>query len=85
MKSEKTDQKVYLEFLFMIQKTIVTYTYPKCGGENIVRNGHDCKGDQKYYCEVCENCGTLPVHRGYNDYANPDETNRAGTNQFVGH
>jgi insertion element IS1 protein InsB len=48
----------------MIQ-TIVTHTCPKCGSENMVRNGHDYKGDQKYHCKSCDSYGTLQAQRGY--------------------
>jgi insertion element IS1 protein InsB len=48
----------------MIQ-TIVTHTCPKCGSENLVKNGHDYKGAQKYYCKACDSYGTLCPHRGY--------------------
>jgi insertion element IS1 protein InsB len=50
----------------MIQ-TIVTHRCPKCGSENMVRNGHDYKGDQKYHCKTCESYGTLNAQRGYNE------------------
>ena len=33
----------------MIIETIIR-TCPKCGSENIVRNGRDYKGAQKYHC-----------------------------------
>jgi len=42
----------------MIVETIV-YACPKCGSENIVRNGRDYKGAQKYYCHDCNSYGTL--------------------------
>ena len=32
---------------------------PKCGSEHIVKNGHDYKGAQKYYCRDCHSYGTL--------------------------
>ena len=48
----------------MIQ-TIVTHTCPKCGSDNLVKNGHDYKGAQKYYCKACDSYGTLCPHRGY--------------------
>jgi len=32
---------------------------PKCSSENIVKNGHDYKGAQKYYCRDCHSYGTL--------------------------
>ena len=50
----------------MIQ-TIVTHRCPKCGSEDMVRNGHDYKGDQKYYCKTCESYGTLLTQRGYDE------------------
>ena len=52
----------------MIQ-TIVTHRCPKCGSKNMVRNGHDYKGDQKYYCKTCESYGTLDAQRGYDEQA----------------
>ena len=48
----------------MIQ-TIVTHTCPKCGSENMVRNGHDYKGDQKYHCKNCLSYGTLNAQPRY--------------------
>jgi IS1 family transposase/transposase-like protein len=50
----------------MIQ-TIVTHTCPKCGSENMVRNGHDYKGKQKYHCHDCQSYGTLCAQRGYDE------------------
>ena len=50
----------------MIQ-TIVTHTCPKCGSEKLVRNGHDYKGAQKYYCKNCDSYGTLNAQHGYNE------------------
>lgn len=50
----------------MIQ-TIVTHTCPKCGSENMVRNGHDYKGAQKYYCHDCKSYGTLHAQRGHSE------------------
>ena len=50
----------------MIQ-TIVTHTCPKCGSENMVRNGHDYKGAQKYYCHDCDSYGTLHAQRGHSE------------------
>src|SRR5690606_31407758 len=32
---------------------------------NIVRNGHDYKGSQKYHCKDCGRYGTLNAHLGY--------------------
>jgi insertion element IS1 protein InsB len=48
----------------MIQ-TIVTHTCPKCGSQNMVRNGHDYKGAQKYHCKSCASYGTLHPQRGH--------------------
>jgi transposase-like protein len=42
----------------MIIETIIR-TCPKCGSENIVRNGRDYKGAQKYHCHDCGSYGTL--------------------------
>ncbi len=42
----------------MIQ-TIITHSCPKCGSDNMVRNGHDYKGAQKYYCHDCQSYGTF--------------------------
>lgn len=50
----------------MIQ-TIVTHHCPKCGSQHMVKNGHDYKGDQKYYCKTCGSYGTLNARRGYDD------------------
>ena len=48
-------------------RTIVTHTCPKCGSEQLVRNGHDYKGDQKYHCKACGGYGTLDAQRGYDE------------------
>jgi insertion element IS1 protein InsB len=48
----------------MIQ-TIVTHTCPKCGSQDMVRNGHDYEGAQKYYCHNCDSYGTLHAQRGH--------------------
>ena len=37
----------------------IVCTCPKCGSENIVKNGHDYKGAQKYHCHDCGAYGTL--------------------------
>ena len=36
---------------------------PKCGSVDIVRNGHDYKGAQKYHCNACNAYGTLDTKR----------------------
>jgi insertion element IS1 protein InsB len=48
-------------------RTIVTHHGPKCGSENLVRNGHDYKGDQKYHCKSCGRYGTLAAQVGYEE------------------
>jgi IS1 family transposase/transposase-like protein len=48
----------------MIQM-IVTYECPDCGSLDLVKNGHDYKGSQKYHCKVCKRYGTLHAQRGY--------------------
>jgi len=50
----------------MIQ-TIVAHYCPTCGSENLVRNGHDYKGAQKYHCKSCGRYGTLDARRGYSE------------------
>jgi IS1 family transposase/transposase-like protein len=39
--------------------TTITHSCPKCGSEDIVKNGHDYKGSQKYRCNACGKYGTL--------------------------
>ncbi|MEL6408735.1 MAG: IS1 family transposase [Chloroflexota bacterium] len=48
----------------MIQ-TIITHTCPDCGSTDIVKNGHDYKGDQKFHCKKCNRYGTLNAEKGY--------------------
>ena len=45
---------------------VVVRTYPAYESEDIVRNGHDYKGTQKYHCHACGTYGTLDK----NDYPN---------------
>jgi insertion element IS1 protein InsB len=45
--------------------TIKVHRCPKCGSVNIVRNGHDYKGSQKYYCNDCKSWGTLDARPRY--------------------
>jgi transposase-like protein len=52
------------EYLLMIQ-TIVTDECPACGSLDLVKNGHDYKGAQKYHCKTCNRYGTLHAQRGY--------------------
>ena len=42
----------------MIQD-IVTYDCPACGSLDLVKNGHDYKGSQKFHCKSCGLYGTL--------------------------
>jgi len=48
----------------MIQM-IVTYKCPDCGSLDLVKNGHDYKGAQKFHCKACHRYGTLRAQRGY--------------------
>lgn len=48
----------------MIQ-TIITHSCPQCGSLDVVKNGRDYKGDQKYHCKTCSSYGTLNAQRGY--------------------
>lgn len=49
----------------MIQDTI-TYVCTRCGSTNIVKNGKDYKGSQKFHCKDCHKYGTLePRGRAY--------------------
>jgi transposase-like protein len=56
--------------------TIITHRCPKCGITNMVRNGHDYKGAQKYHCKACDAYGTLGSRAGYNK-AEQDQVKRA--------
>jgi hypothetical protein len=38
---------------------IVTKNCPECESDNIVKNGKDSKGDQKFHCHACGAYGTL--------------------------
>jgi IS1 family transposase/transposase-like protein len=40
-------------------ETIITHRCNQCGSPNIVRNGHDYKGSQKYRCKACGSYGTV--------------------------
>ena len=50
----------------MIQ-IIVTCHCRKCGSIDIVKNGHDYKGSQKYHCHNCKSWGTLGAHERYSE------------------
>jgi insertion element IS1 protein InsB len=62
----KTNGQAHQENLFMIQ-TIVTHQCPKCGSTDMVKNGHDYKGSQKYHCKACDSYGTLQAQQGYSE------------------
>ena len=38
---------------------MIVHTCPKCGSENIVKNGRDYKKAQKYHCYDCGAYGTV--------------------------
>ena len=48
-------------------RTIVTHSCPKCESPNLVKNGHDYKGAQKYHCKSCGSYGTLQAQQGYSE------------------
>ncbi len=72
----KINDQVDPVYLSMIQ-TIITHQCPQCGSEQMVKNGHDYKGAQKYYCQNCASYGTLNAQRGY------DERTRAQVKRAV--
>jgi insertion element IS1 protein InsB len=45
--------------------TIVTHSCPRCESVEMVKNGHDYKGAQKYHCKSCGAYGTLQAQRGH--------------------
>jgi IS1 family transposase/transposase-like protein len=50
----------------MIQ-TIITHRCPRCGSDDLVKNGHDYKGAQKYACKQCGRYGTVQAQHGYSE------------------
>lgn len=46
-------------------RTIVTQECPRCESLDLVKNGHDYKGAQKYHCKSCGRYGTLQAQSGY--------------------
>jgi len=48
----------------MIQ-VIITQSCPDCGSANIVKNGKDYQGNQKFRCNDCGRCGTLDAPGRY--------------------
>ncbi|MFN8454997.1 MAG: IS1 family transposase [Anaerolineae bacterium] len=45
--------------------TNILHKCPRCGSINMVRNGKDYKGAQKYHCHVCKAYGTLNASPRY--------------------
>lgn len=45
--------------------TIVTHECPRCESLDVVKNGRDYKGAQKYHCKSCGRYGTLQAQTGY--------------------
>lgn len=45
--------------------TVIIHQCHFCQGTDIVRNGIDYKGDQKFYCHGCGSYGTLNPHQKY--------------------
>lgn len=41
------------------------YDCPNCGSQDMVKNGTDYKGSQKYYCHDCDSYGTLKATARY--------------------
>lgn len=70
------------EYLSMIQM-IVTYTCGRCESPNIVRNGRDYKGSQKYHCKDCGRYGTLNAQTGY-DAPTQAQTKRGVLERLLG-
>jgi IS1 family transposase/transposase-like protein len=48
----------------MIQ-VVITKRCPQCNSTNLVRNGHDYKGAQKFHCKDCDAYGTLDATGRY--------------------
>jgi insertion element IS1 protein InsB len=48
----------------MIQ-IVVTKSCPRCTSTDIIKNGTDYKGDQKFHCNTCGAYGTMEASRGY--------------------
>ena len=46
-------------------EVIVTQYCPDCGSANLVKNGKDYKGAQKFRCNDCDTCGTLDATGRY--------------------
>ena len=48
-------------------KTIIIENCPRCDSEDIVKNGRDYKGSQKYHCNACQSYGTLKPGKKYDE------------------
>ncbi len=46
-------------------QTSITHECPHCGSVDLVKNGHDYKGDQKFHCKNYNRYGTLNAQKGY--------------------
>lgn len=46
-------------------RTIVTHICPRCESDDLVKNGHDYKGSQKFRCNTCHRYGTLSAQHGH--------------------
>jgi len=46
-------------------ETIITHACPRCGSLNLVKNGRDYKGAQKFRCNECRRYGTLTPRQGH--------------------
>jgi len=49
--------------------SIIIHRCPRCNSSDIVRNGHDYKGDQKFHCHTCSAYGTLNARGRYSNEA----------------
>jgi len=47
--------------------SVIIHRCPRCDSGDIVRNGHDYKGDQKFHCHTCGAYGTLNARGRYSD------------------
>jgi transposase-like protein len=64
-------------------RTIVTYECPRCESLDLVKNGHNYKGAQKYYCKSCGCYGTLSAQGGYLQHL-WDQVKRVGMERIFG-
>jgi insertion element IS1 protein InsB len=55
----------------MIQ-VVVAKSCPRCKSTDILKNGTDYKGDQKYHCNACRTYGTLDAASGYTPERNEE-------------